>query len=179
MVQQSLLEYIQRLLKQGYDPSIIRETLLKAGYSRRDIEDAMSSAGAPRKVHTKLLVSIFVIVLVITVILVISLKLMQPPAAELSLSIALFSTVVEPGTDLIVTANIDNPSGRQVSGLLDFAVMGPAGRVASKTESVSLTTRASVPVSIGIPAGSSEEVIQKLKRSGDIFEPRRGFISRI
>jgi len=24
-----------------------------------------------------------------------------------------------------------------------------------------------------------EEIIQKLKRSGDIFEPRRGFISRI
>jgi len=30
-----------------------------------------------------------------------------------------------------------------------------------------------------IPEGETEEIIQKLKRAGDIFEPRRGFISRI
>jgi len=30
-----------------------------------------------------------------------------------------------------------------------------------------------------LKAGDVEEIIQKLKRSGDIFEPRRGFISRI
>ena len=30
-----------------------------------------------------------------------------------------------------------------------------------------------------IPEAEAEEIIQKLKRAGDIFEPRRGFISRI
>jgi replicative DNA helicase Mcm len=31
----------------------------------------------------------------------------------------------------------------------------------------------------GIEEGSVDETIQKLKRAGDVFEPRRGFISRI
>ena len=31
----------------------------------------------------------------------------------------------------------------------------------------------------GIEEANAEEVIEKLKRSGDIFEPRRGFISKI
>ncbi len=156
MVQQSLLEYIQRLLQQGYDPKIIRDTLLKAGYSSYDIEEAMRAAGAPKKVPVKLLVTIFVILLAVAAGLLVALKLVQPAPAELGLSLSLFSTVVQPGSDLIVTANVDNPSGRQVSGLIDFAVMGPAGKVVSTTESVSLTNRASVPVTIRIPDGSPE-----------------------
>ncbi len=31
----------------------------------------------------------------------------------------------------------------------------------------------------GINESEAEEIIQKLKRAGDLFEPRRGFISRI
>ena len=31
----------------------------------------------------------------------------------------------------------------------------------------------------GIEEDTIEETIQKLKRSGDVFEPRRGFISKI
>ena len=31
----------------------------------------------------------------------------------------------------------------------------------------------------GLSDSEVEELIQKLKRAGDIFEPRRGFISRI
>ena len=31
----------------------------------------------------------------------------------------------------------------------------------------------------GIDSDTAEEVIEKLKRAGDIFEPRHGFISRI
>ena len=31
----------------------------------------------------------------------------------------------------------------------------------------------------GLGESETEEIIQKLKRGGDIFEPRRGFISRI
>ncbi len=31
----------------------------------------------------------------------------------------------------------------------------------------------------GIEADDAEEVIQKMKRAGSLFEPRRGFISKI
>jgi len=31
----------------------------------------------------------------------------------------------------------------------------------------------------GLSEADVEEVIQRLKRAGDLFEPRRGFISRI
>ena len=54
MVQESLIEYIQKLLKLGYDAGTIRATLLNAGYSPYDIDIALRIAGAPeRKIGTK------------------------------------------------------------------------------------------------------------------------------
>ncbi|MBW2970230.1 hypothetical protein KY319_03850 [Candidatus Woesearchaeota archaeon] len=154
MVQESLVEYIRRLLQQGYEAETIRTTLLNAGYSSVDVDAAMSVAGAPTKrfINTRILIVAFLVLLVLAGGVLIVLKLMQPPAAVLGFSLSLFSTKVSPGQDLVVNVDVQNPSGRSVSGLIDFVVSGPSGKVASKTESFSLTARTSVPATIALPS---------------------------
>jgi len=153
MAQQGLVEYIQRLLQQGYDAETIRTTLLNAGYSPYDVDTAIRVASAgKRKIGTKVLVLTFAILLLVSGGVLIVLKIMQPEPVELSFSLTLFSTEVAPGQDVVINADVLNPSGRRTSGLIDYVVTGPPGRVASKTESFSLTTRTSVPSSITLPA---------------------------
>ncbi len=150
MAQQSLVEYVQKLLKQGYDSGTIRTTLLNAGYSPYDVDAAMRAAsGVPvRRISTQFLVVAFLILLVLAFGTLILLRVAQPPPIILSFSLELFSTEVGPGQDLVVNADIQNPSGRKTSGLIDYVVTGPGGRIASKTESFTLTGQTSVPSSI-------------------------------
>lgn len=158
MVQQSLVEYIQKLLQMGYDAGTIRTTLLNAGYSPFDVDTALRVAGAPRerKIGTKVLVIAFMALLVFSGAVLLMLKALQKPPVQLSFAVDLFSTQVEPGKDLVVNANIVNPSGVKTSGLIDYEVYGPNGTVAHRTESFSVATQASIPTSIKIPAGSPQ-----------------------
>src|SRR5574341_1105280 len=116
MVQQSLIEYIQKLLKLGYDAGTIRTTLLNAGYSPYEIDAALRIAGAPeRKIGTRTLIIAFVALLVLSVAVLLMLKALQKPPVQLSFDVDLFSTQVAPGKDLVINAAILNPSGAKTS----------------------------------------------------------------
>lgn len=153
MVQQSLVEYIQRLLQQGYDAGAIRSTLINAGYSPYDVEIAMRAAGGSgRRINTKTLVVVFVLLLVLCAGVLVGLKLLQAEPVVLSFSVGLFSSEVAPGQDLIANVEVQNPSGRSTSGLVDLSVSGPSGVVVSKTVSFDVVSRASVPVTLSLPS---------------------------
>jgi hypothetical protein len=156
MVQQNLVEYIRRLLEQGYDSGTIRTTLLNAGYSPYDVDAALRAAGgAPaRKIGLRPLLIAFVIILFASAGALLLLKLLQAPPVELDVSMNLFSTQIALGQEVVANIDIRNPSGREVGGLIDFEVSGPAGRVAAKTEKFSVVNQASVPVSIQLPASA-------------------------
>lgn len=158
MVQQGLIEYIQRLLRQGYDKGTIRTTLLNAGYAPADIDVAMRAASGEvhRKIPTKLLVVIFVALLVLSGAVLLVLKVMQPPRAEVTFSMSLFSTVVEPGGEVVLTVRVVNPSGSRVEGLIDFTVSGPGGRLESRTESFEVRDQTNLPLTFGVPEGAVE-----------------------
>ncbi len=154
MVQDSLVQYVKNLLQQGYDYAAIRTALLNAGYSYNDVEVAFRFAGYQPKriIPTKFLIVSFLILLVLAGGVLIVLKSFQAPPAVLSFSLNLFSTEVGVGQEVVVNADIQNPGGRSVSGLIDFSVDGPSGKIASVTESFKMTYRASVPVSLKLPA---------------------------
>jgi hypothetical protein len=157
MVQESLIEYIQKLVKLGYDAGTIRTTLLNAGYSPSDVDTALRIAGAPvgHRIETRTLAIIFVALLVLGVGVLLMFKALEQPPVQLSFSVDLFSTQVAPGRDLVINTLIVNPSGSKTSGLIDYEVTGPAGKVAAKTESFSVTTQANIPTSISIPSTAS------------------------
>ncbi len=154
MVQESLIEYIQKLVKLGYDAGTIRTTLLNAGYSPSDVDTALRIAGAPagHRVETRTLAIVFVALLVLGIGVLLMLKALEKPPVQLSFSVDLFSTQVAPGRDLVINALIVNPRGSKTSGLIDYEVTGPAGAIAKKTESFSVTTQANIPTSISIPS---------------------------
>jgi len=152
MVQQSLIAYIQQLLKQGYDPGTVKTTLLNAGYSPVDVDAAMRAAGAPtHKINTKMLLILFLVILALAIGVLLVLKLLQPPPAVLSFQVNLFSTEVAPGQDVVVNAEISNPGGRGTSGLIDYVIDGPSGRIVASTESFTVRDRVSVPSTLSLP----------------------------
>jgi len=156
MAQETLAEYVRRLLQQGYDAGTIRTTLINAGYSPTDVNYAMQLAGAPveRRINTKTLIAAFLILLVLAGGVLMILKLIQPAPVVLSFSANLFSTKISTGQNLAVNFEIQNPSGRKTNGLIDYKVTGPEGKIASKTESVTTTTRTSVPSTISLPGAT-------------------------
>ncbi len=158
MVQESLIEYIQKLVKLGYDAGTIRTTLLNAGYSPSDVDTALRIAGAPagHRIETRTLAILFVALLVLGVGVLLMFKALEQPPVQLSFNVDLFSTQVAPGRDLVINAVILNPSGIKTSGLIDYEVYGPRGTTAHRTASFSVTTQASVPTSIPIPADSPQ-----------------------
>ncbi|MBW3019301.1 hypothetical protein KY329_03910 [Candidatus Woesearchaeota archaeon] len=149
MVPQSLINYVRTLLKQGYDIRTIRSTLRGAGYSQYDIQEALAEAQKPQ-VHTKTLLIIFAILLVLTIVVIVALKLMQPAPVDLALGLNAYKTQVAPGEQLIMTAEITNPSGEETDAILDLETKGPQTLTAPSQE-VTVLEKAAVPIAITIP----------------------------
>ena len=155
MVQQSLVEYVRSLLNQGYGEGVIRSTLLNAGYSPSEVDVAFRVVRglSVRSVSTRSLVLVFGVLFVLALVIFGVLKFLGPSPADLSFSVGLFSSSFSPGQEVLVNVDISN-SGGAVSGLIDFEVIGPGGRVAGKTESFSVVNSVSVPSSIVLPKGA-------------------------
>lgn len=150
MVSKSLIDYVRTLLKQGYDIRTIRSTLRGAGYSQYDIQGALAEAQKPQVIHTKTLLIVFGILLVLTIAVIVALKLIQPEPAELSLSLNAYKTQVARGDQLIMTAEITNPSGQETDAILDLETRGPQ-QIVAPSEEVTVFEKAAVPIAIQIP----------------------------
>ncbi len=152
MAQQSLIEYIQKLLKQGYEVEAIRSTLLQAGYAPYEVDTAIRIAAKPKRaMPAKPLIIAFVILLVFSLGVLLLIKVLQAPPVMLNLKITPLSTQVAPGESLILTAEIQNPSNRKTNALLDYTIAGPGGRITAPTESITVTNKANIPSNIPIP----------------------------
>ena len=65
---------------------------------------------------------------------------------------------------------------RKKISIVQDAIQEPEGKIGKNIPITDLTTLAEEK---GVNADDVETAIEKLKRSGNIFEPRRGFISRL
>jgi len=150
---QSLIEYIKNLIRQGYDEGTIRNTLLNAGYSPYDIDLAMRAARVPKRIiTTKTLVFIFIAVVVVSIIVLVVIKLSAPKPVELDLSLVPLTTTISPGQAFIVTAKITNPSGSSTKAIVEFSISGPDGLVTEQTATATVREKASLPSTIILPA---------------------------
>ena len=150
MVSQSLVNYVKTLLKQGYDIRTIRSTLRGAGYNQYDIQTALAEAQKPHVIHTKTLIIAFAVILVLTISVIVVLKMTAPEPAELDISLKTYKLSVQPGEQLIMTANVANPSGRETSAMLDLEIKGPK-KIIAPSESITVYEKVAVPIAIEIP----------------------------
>lgn len=159
MVQESLVEYCRQLLAQGYDSETIRTTLISAGYSKFDANDALRAAGAsvPSGFHVdgRTLIFVFGGLLVLALIVWLVLLFTGPEPAPLSVSTSLLSTQIAAGEEVVINVDVSNPDDRKVSASLEVTVSGPNGVVDIRSESLQLDSSRRVPVRILIPEGSS------------------------
>lgn len=142
---QGLVEYIQRLLKQGYDAGVIRSTLLNAGYSPHDVDVAMRVAGGQKRKPTVLIV-VFASLLIVAGIVWLVMTLLVPEPIEVGVGVSLFSSKIAPKDALVMT--IDVRSSVPATGLLDVRVRSAQKEVFAKTESLRVDGIKKIPYSI-------------------------------
>lgn len=159
MVQESLVEYCRQLLEQGYDVQTIQTTLINAGYSKYDANDALRAAGASVpsgfNISGKVLLLVFGGILALALLVWLVLFFSGPEPAPLAVSSSLLSTQVSPGDEAVINVDISNPDDRRVSAALEVVVSGPGGVVDIYSESLDLDSSKRIPVRVRIPAGSS------------------------
>jgi hypothetical protein len=160
MVQESLVEYCRQLLAQGYDAQTIQTTLINAGYSKFDANDALRAAGAgvPSGFHIsgRTLLFVFGGLLVLALIVWLVLLFTGPEPAPLAVSTSLLSTQVSAGEEVVINVDVSNPDDRKLSASLEVEVSGPSGVVDIRSESLQLDSSRRVPVRVLIPEGSSD-----------------------
>lgn len=160
MVQESLVEYCRQLLAQGYDAETIRTTLVNAGYSKFDANDALRAAGANVssgvRLSGKTLLFVFGGLLALALIVWLVLLFTGPEPTPLGVSTSLLSAQVGSGEEVVINVDISNPDDRKVSASLEVTVSGPAGVVDIRSESLQLDSSRRVPVRILIPEGSPD-----------------------
>lgn len=147
MVQRALLTYIQNLRKQGYSEQTIRNTLLRAGYTTSQIQEALAAAHPhlPKPLLIGAAILVGLIIIVGTVLL-----LLPEPQQPLTMTLNTYTTQTQPGGQFVVTAQITNP-GRAQDALVDAQVTGPR-TIPVPTQSITVRERAGVPLTVNIPS---------------------------
>ncbi|RLE46931.1 hypothetical protein DRJ22_00665 [Candidatus Woesearchaeota archaeon] len=148
MVQKSLIEYIKTSLQQGYRLNTIINMLRNAGYTQYEINEAIKKAQQPKKtITTKTILITFIIIAVLTILTIISIKIITPPElGELKLTLKPYTTELTPGQELIVTAEIQNPSKREAKAIIDMFITGPEQKTQLPSKSIILEEKASIPI---------------------------------
>ena len=160
MVRESLTEYITRLLKAGYAPGVIRNTLINAGYSPQEINMAMeytqSTATSRQKtvsITGKTLI-IAISALILLILLVIGgIILLSPKPKIIELSVFPSKTQLHQGEKLSFLSKLSSAEEREASVVLTCVLTDKRNNqaIASKQEQLSIAMEKSITTEIMIP----------------------------
>ncbi|MBW2986468.1 hypothetical protein KY333_03800 [Candidatus Woesearchaeota archaeon] len=165
MVQQSLTEYINKLLTAGYDVGTIRTTLLNAGYSPAEINQALTYLKKPtRKVSLNLKVILIAVSALILVILLIlgGVKLFTPEAKTIDFRLSPIQTEIASGGQLSFLTSFTSNTDAKENVQMNYEIINTQTNdlTASKQETITIGERAGLTKQIAIPlsadAGSYE-----------------------
>lgn len=119
MLKKSLIDYVRSLMQKGYSISIIREQLLKSGYSNKEIDEAIGSGYNPTIRHeislsySAIFVVVFIIVLLIGIASFFYYSPAKKTAALLDLNLEPVSTTVEAGENIVFLKELSNLGSSQ------------------------------------------------------------------
>ena len=163
MASKKVVDYIRGLLQKGYDISTIRNTMLKYGYSNRDISEAVNEIYHPtirHEIHlgkTTIFALIFIVMSVAGITLFFYYKPPQAPAKLLDLSLKPVKTNAEAGQ---IVSFIQELSNKGSSNRFDVVVRQEVldsrtfKIVTYKSESRAIETFTTTPAEIVIPEGT-------------------------
>ncbi len=159
MVQQSLTEYINKLLKAGYDTGTIRSTLINSGYSPTEVNQALTyakKAGAKKQVSLNLKILIIGAISLILAILIIlgAVWLFTPEPKEINLAAEPVKTEVYPGDTISFLVELTSDVERTEPVLLSYELIDPKEEkiVLTKQERPEIGRRRSLTAQMNLPA---------------------------
>ena len=160
MARKKVVDYIRGLLQKGYDISTIRNTMLKYGYSGKDIDEAVNEVYSPtirHEIHlgkTTIFALIFIVLSVAGITMFFYYNPPQAPAKLLDLSLKPVKTNVEAGQIISFIQELSNQGSserfdvvvrQEVLDSMTFKI------VTYKSESRAIETFTTTPVEIIIP----------------------------
>jgi hypothetical protein len=157
MVQQSLTEYINKLLKAGYDIGTIRTTLINSGYSPAEVNQALTYAKGPKKkVSLTLKVLIIGAISLILIILIIlgAVWLLTPESKEISLTAVPLKTEAYPGDTLSFVVELTSNVERIEQVLLSYELIDLQEEeiVSTKQDRPEVGRKRSLTIQMNLPA---------------------------
>lgn len=160
MAEQSLTEYVHKLLKSGYDIGTIRSTLINAGYSPAEINRAITYAQnttEPRKTISLnlpvILISITALIIIILIILA-AIKILTPETKTISMEVSPIQTEVRPGEDVLFLVLLTSNINRKETSILSYEIIDPKTEkiILTKQEKIDLGLQLSRTAQISMPA---------------------------
>jgi len=158
MVQQSLTEYVNKLLKSGYDVGAIRTTLINSGYSPAEVNQALSYAktGPKKQISLNLKILIIGAISIILVILIIlgAVWLLTPEPKEISLTASPVKTEAYPGDAISFLIELTSDVERIEPVLLTYELIDLKAEkiVLTKQDRLEMGRKRSLTVQINLPA---------------------------
>lgn len=160
MPKKSLIDYIKKQLKKGYDVSSIRNVLLKYGYTNSEIDDAVGSTTIRHEIHLSR-TSVFAVVLILVFLTGIALflyyKPVQTPSKLLDLNLEPIATTIEPGQNIAFIKELSNlGSSKRYDVVIKQEIIDPLTNeiVTQKIETRAVETFGSTQTRILIPDGT-------------------------
>ena len=162
MAEKRLIGYIKNLLQQGYDISTIRNSLVKYGYSFKEIDDAISSIYKPtirheiHLSHTTVLVILFVFVSLIGTasFFYYSTSKTKTPTKLLDLNLEPITTTIVPGENIIFLKELSNlGSSKRYDVVIKQEIIEPKTSrvITQKIETRAIETFGSTQTRIFVP----------------------------
>lgn len=157
MVQQSLTEYINKLLKAGYTPGAIRTTLINSGYSPAEINQALTYAKAPKQkisLTLKLLIIGAISLILLALIIMGAVWLLTPEPKEISLTATPLKTEAYPGDTISFLVELTSNAERIEQVLLSHELIDIQEEqiISTKQDRPEVGRQRSLTIQMSLPA---------------------------
>jgi len=157
MAQQSLTEYISKLLKSGYDVGTIRTTLINAGYSLSEINQALTYIKKPtRKIFLNLKVILVAISALILIVLLVlgGIMLLSPEPKTVDFRLSAIQTEIKPGENLAFLTTFTSNTDAQENININYEIINIQTKelFTSKQEIITIGQRSGLTKNIAMPA---------------------------
>ena len=157
MVQQSLTEYVNKLLKSGYDVGTIRTTLINSGYSPTEVNQALSYAktGPKKQVSLNLKLLLIGAIALILIILIIlgAVWLLTPEPKEIRMVASPVKTEAYPGDTVSFLVELTSDVERVEPVLLTYELIDPKAEktILTKQDRPEIGRKRSLTIPISLP----------------------------
>jgi hypothetical protein len=154
----SIYEYIQTNLRRGVPAESIRTALIQAGYNPQDIDYAlrMSTQAAGKRIELtgRNLAVVIGGMLALALLIFSAFIVFSPGPKDIALALRVEQPNVFAGEDLVLSATLTSPQGKQVPVSLEYLLSDPVSRrmVTSRRETLTVGESAFSSKTISLPS---------------------------